>query len=105
MVKSLIASRVFLLLDIDLKLSSKQWIYANTYVLLKAILLEIIFCFGLTFGFGLGLIMSTTFHPYYIINTIFIYFGSVAISTQFIAFNNLVNLGPSSTYAYQLSLP
>ena len=66
-------------------------------------MLDNILWFGFTFD--LDLIMSTILHPYYTPDIILTYSESVAISTQFTAFNHLVDSSAGLVYTRQASLP
>ena len=58
------------------------------------------------FGFyvGFGLVISSAFYPYLILDVVLMFFGSATILKQFFVFINIVYLGSSSTYACQVIL-
>ena len=84
-------------------LLNKQWIYTNTYVLLRTLLSDVIFYFG--FVSNLDLIMLTILHLHYISNIIPTYFRSVTILARFITFNYLVHSSLDLIYTCQASPP
>ena len=59
--------------------------------------------FALALSLGLELVMSNYSLSVLYTNIIPTYFKSIVIIAQFIAFNNLVDLGPSLAYACQAS--
>ena len=69
---------------------------------IRALLSDVIFCFGLTSGFGL--VISIILYLYYTPDTVPTYSRSATILVQFIAFYNLVDLGSCLMYTYQASL-
>ena len=67
----------------------------------RALLSDVILCFG--FAFGFSLMIPTIFYLYPIPNTILTYSRSAVISSQFIIFNNLIDSDLGLAYVHHTS--